>query len=232
MPLVAAKDFESLPSDPMARWLQLRDLMEKRLDSFDDMNEGGNDTVNLLEYVHVLTAAADELGVGALETISPANVREEFDVFRASVAGLATRLSLRSNEDGSLYSVSLGRPTRKKILIEIETLRALIKASELSESQKSRALGQVDQLQVLIIAPKTDIARVGVLLAGIGAFAVGTTAFLADAPKALGTISALVGAEKIEEETEQALIEGFKNRLQIEDLREPRVDQANDEIPF
>jgi hypothetical protein len=137
-------------------------------------------------------------------------------------------------------SVVLTRPTRKKILTEIENLRTTFSISELPEIQKEKAARLIDQLQILIIASRTDIARVGFLLAVIGGFAVGTTSFLADLPPAIGTISALIGADKLEEESEQVLIEDAKRKLQIQDLRENPNEKADsatdpesdDEIPF
>lgn len=224
MPLVAASDFKDLPQEPEVRWLQLRDLIEKCLENGVDMNNGGYETYDLLEYIQVLSAAAEELGIGALGEIPPSNFREEFDTFRASVAALATRLSLRVNMQEIAHSVALARPTRKQIFGEIENLRSTITKSELSELEKVKVSKNIDQLQILIMAPRTDIARIGILLAGIGAFAVGTTSTLADLPSAIGTISALIGADKLEEESEQALIEGARKKLQIQDLRENPSD--------
>lgn len=232
MPLVAADDFASLPKEPVARWLQLRDLVEKRLDSFADINNGGNDRVDLLAYVQILTAAADELEVGSLAEVSPANIHEEIDSFRASVAGLATRLSLRIDHENGVNYVALERPTRKKILVEVENLRFFVQRSDLSDELKKAALAQLDQLQILIIAPKTDIARVGILLTGIGAFIFASTSFLADAPSALGTISALIGVDRMEQEQEQKLIEGVKSKLQIQDLRDIPSDGSTDDTPY
>ncbi|SHL80993.1 hypothetical protein SAMN05444414_1453 [Roseovarius marisflavi] len=228
MSLVAASDFEDLPDEPIARWLQLRDLLEKRLDSLVDFNNDTRATYDFLEYMKILSAAADELEIGALEEISPGNIHDEFDLFRASVSALATRLSLRSGRDNPAQSVALARPTRKKILVEIENLRSKIHLSELSEVQKVKAEKKIDQLQILVVAPRTDISRVGFLLAGIGAFAVGTTSVLADFPQAIGTISVLIGADKLEEENDQILIENAGKKLQIQDLRE----EPNEEIPF
>jgi len=240
MSLVAVSDFKELPPEPEARWLQLRDLVEKRLDERFDMNNGGNETYELLEYVQILTAAADELGIGELLQISPTNIREEFDPFRASVAALATRLSLRLSPKNSTDSVALSRPTRKEILCNIEALRSMISRSDISDENKTKASRIFDQLQILILAPRTDIARVGILLAAIGAFAVGTASLLADLPPAIGTISALIGADKLEEESEQALIEDSRKSIQIQDLRETPDevtnneihDESNDEVPF
>ncbi|MBQ0752213.1 MAG: hypothetical protein KBT70_18625 [Roseovarius sp.] len=240
MPLVAASDFEGLPQQPEARWLQLRDLIEKRLDNGFDMNNGGYETYDLLEYVQILSVAAEELGIGALKEIAPGNVREDFDAFRASVAGLATRLSLRVSVRTIANSVALSRPTRIKVLSEIENLRAMIRSSELSETQKNKAGKQIDQLQIMVISERTDIARVGSILAIIGGIAVGTTSLLADLPPAIGTISALIGRDKLEEESEQALIEDSRKRLQIQDHRQmPNEEnggelgyESGDELPF
>lgn len=240
MSLVSANDFTGLPLEPEARWLQLRDLVEKRLDERFDMNNGGNDTYDSLEYVQILTVAAEELEIGELGQISPSNIREDFDPFRAGVAALATRLSLRLSGAVLTHSVELARPTRKKILAEIENLRATINNSDLPEAQKDKAAKAIDKLQILVIAPRTDIERAGYFLSIIGALAVGATGLLADLPAATGTISALLGADKLEEEKDNALIEGVRKRLEIEDHRESsnenareRMDhEAGDEIPF
>jgi len=240
MPLVEASDFEGLPPEPEARWLRLRDLVEKRLDNGFHMNNGGHETYDLLEYVQVLSAAAEELGIGSLEEISPSNVREDFDTFRADVAAMATRLSLRLTTQNSKHSVALSGPTRKKIVNEIENLRSTISNSELSKAQRTKALRNIDQLHILIVAPRTDILRVGIILVGIGAVTAETTSFLADLPSAIGTITALIGADKQEEESDQALIAHSRKQLQIQDLRETPDEKTNneaddgynDELPF
>ncbi len=226
MPLVAASDFEVLPQEPEARWLQLRDLIETRLDHGFDMNNRSYETYDLLEYVEVLTAAAEELGINGLKNLPPSNIHEEFSTFRASVAALATRLSLRIAPRKFAHSVAIQRPTRKTILLQITKLRAMIDESELSPTKKQKAAQQIDQLHTLVISERTDIAKVGMVLVGIGAFAVGTTSLLADLPNAVGTISMLIGAEKQEEDKEKALIESDRKQLQIEDLRE-----SSDESP-
>ncbi len=221
-----------LPLEPEARWLQLRDLVEKRFFERFDMTNGDFETYEFLEFVQILSAAAEELGVGELLQISPGKIREDFDLFRASVAALATRLSLRLGSQNSANFVALQRPTRKKVLSEIENLRAMIRSSELSETQKNKAGKQIDQLQTMVISERTDIARVGSILAIIGGIAVGTTSLLADLPPAIGTISALIGRDKLEEESEQALIEDSRKRLQIQDHREIPGEVANNEMDY
>lgn len=239
MPLVVASDFEGLPQEPVARWLQLRDLVEKRLDENFNSHDGGYETYDLLEYVNVLSAASEELGVGNLKEVAEGNIRESFDGFRAGVAGLSTRLSLRSLNASTAHSVALSRPRRGEILSNIESLRLMISRSDISVGKKTEASRIVDQLQILILEPRTDIARVGILLAAVGAFAVGTTSLLADLPPAIGTISALIGADKQDETAEFALIETQKKTLQIQDLREPQTttmvnegSNDDDQIPF
>jgi hypothetical protein len=53
---------------------------------------------------------------------------------------------------------------------------------------------------------------------------------LADAPKAIGTIAALIGSDKLAEEEERKLLERDQNPLAIPDLRANPPD--DDEIPF
>ncbi len=227
MPLVAASDFEVLPQEPEARWLQLRDLIETRLDRGFDMNNRSYETYDLLEYAEVLTAAAEELGIEGLKSLSPSNIHEDFATFRASVAALAARLSLRKAPRKFAHSVAIQRPTRKALLLKIAELRAIVDESELSQTKKRNAAKQIDQLHTLVISEQTDIAQVGIVLAGIGAFAVGTASLLADLPTAVGTISMLIGAEKQEEDDEKALIESNRKHLQIEDLRESSDQSAS-----
>ncbi|MCC5987497.1 MAG: hypothetical protein JJT95_07435 [Pararhodobacter sp.] len=227
MPLVFSHDFNKLPLEPIPRWLALRDLVERRLaESFNP--EYGSTDEALIEYWATLKSAADELDVGMLPEVSVSGVRENMDYFRAEVAALATKLSLRKCLENLEFTVSLSRPTRKQVLIQIENLRILIGNSDLPQRTKDSAGEKIDELQSHIVAPRTNISHIGVLLAGIGAVAVGGTSMLADLPAAIGTITSLLGAEKADEDEEQRLIEAADQTPRLEDHR----SQRDEEIPF
>ena len=228
MALILSADFEALPTEPTLRWLKLRDLLERRLESSVESQEGRSDS-DLVEYWSVLANAADELNVGSLPAISHGNIRQSFEVFQSEVIALATRLSLRTPSINRALSVALERPTRAKIHAQIERLRKLVASSELDAERKNKLNAKLDELQTLITAPRTDFGKTLEVLAFIAMVIAGTTSFLADAPDALTTITAMIAADKEAEESEQRAIEVAKEPLSIPDLRH---GTDSDEIPF
>ncbi|MBL3570702.1 hypothetical protein BV509_03470 [Rhodovulum sulfidophilum] len=230
MALVFSSDYDALPTDPQVRWTKLRDLLERRLAEFSNPSEGYAEE-DLIEYCCVLSAAADKLGLGELAAFEINNIRRTFPEFRSSVISLATRLQITSVSGGSENSVAIQRPTRGKITKEIEKLRNLVASSDLPEAQKRKLRDKLDQLQRLIFDPRTDLIKVFAILGNLGAACVNTTALLADAPNAMGTIVALIGHEREEEEKERRLIEAQKVPLQLEDHSQGS-SYDDDEIPF
>ena len=229
MALLLSSDFESLPVDPAQRWLKLRDLVEGKLATMFDDREGNSDG-DLIEYWSILASAAEELKVGKLTAVSHGNLREDFAVFRSEVIELATRLSLRTSTSNRAFSVAIVRPTRAKIHVQIDRLRKLVSESELDAGRQKKLSRKLDELHALVVAPRTDFAKVMVVLAAIGATVASTTSFLADAPNALGTITMLIGADKEAEDEEQKALEAEPERLRLEDKRSE--SENDDEIPF
>ncbi len=229
MAMLLSSDFESLPDDPAQRWLKLRDLVEGRLGNMFDTREGAIDS-DLIEYWSILASAAEELKVGKLRPVSHGNLREDFSIFRSEVTDLATRLSLRTSTSSRSLSVAISRPTRTKIQVQIDRLRKLVAESELDPNRKTRLASKLDELQLLVVAPRTDFGKVMLVLATIGAVIAATTSFLADAPDAIGTITILMGEEKEAEEEEQKALQAEPETLRIEDKRSK--SENDDEIPF
>lgn len=215
MPLLLATDFDELPNEPIARWLSLRDKVEKRLDDSFDFNNGP-ETHQLLEYVEILSAAADELDVGPLELLSPGKVREEFDHFRARVAALATRLSIRQITNSSARYLHLSAPVQDRLLNEVDRLRDIVAKSNLNERKTDKLNSLLDKLTDEIKQERIDYKELMRTLAFCAAGLGGTTAFLADAPDAIATIAQVVGLQ------EEAAEEQEKVRLIAQ---EPAVPQ-------
>ena len=227
MALIFSSDFDSLPAEPASRWIKLRDLVEQRLDDKMLSQEGSSDE-DLIEYYSILSSATAELAMGELPIVFPSEIRQHFASFRAEVIALATRLSLRTSTSNKAFSVALIRPTKARIASQIERLRKIISESELPENRKKRLTKKLDELEELVRAPRTDFAKVMAVLSYLAAGLGGTTAFLAAAPDALVTISALIGQDK--EAEEQQLLEAEQRPLGLPDLR-PRISDS-DEIPF
>ncbi|SLN66172.1 hypothetical protein TRL7639_03755 [Falsiruegeria litorea R37] len=204
MPLLAATDFEDLPSDEIDRWLRLRELLEHRVDESED-HQNGYSRATLLEYTQLINAIATELGLGTIAEAPTGNIHEVIDDFRAEVAAVAARFSLRANKRklASAASVTLSGDVKVRLSEEIAKLRIFVHEAELTEQKKSKILNRLDDLQKEIdedrVRLKSVMTALALCAAGIG----GTTSFLADAPEAAQTIanvSQLVGLQKLANE--------------------------------
>ena len=195
MPLVRIADFENFPSEPIARWLSLRELKEVRLDEGIDY-QNGPATSDLLEYVEVLSASASQLGLQGLPDISPSNVLEEFDHFRAKVAALAPKILMeKSGPLVSSTSLVLSQPVRDLVLSEVEKLESLVEESGYDQAKKATLKSLLRELRNEVDRDAVDYARLMRALCFCAAGLGGTTAFLADAPAAFATISQLIGLQ-------------------------------------
>ena len=225
MALVSSADFDSLPLEPVARWLKLRDLLETRLQNVTDERNGVSDEA-LDEYCTVLVSAAEELALGKFQVFSVTNVREDYARIRSEIIALATKLSIRGATANAACSVALPRSSRAKIIDQIDHLRSIIERSELATKQKEKLFAKLDELDSIIRSPRTDFAKLMMILAAIAA----VTSFLADAPQALATISAVIGEAKEDEEDGQRLLQASQEPLKLADLRDGVAN--DDEIPF
>jgi len=229
MPLVYSADFDNLPAEPALRWLKLRDLVERRLDEVTDTMNGVSDH-DLVEYCSVLASAAEELKLGKFNEFSVGDIRQNYENLRADVIALATRLSIRSSSANAAFSVALPRTSKAKIYNQIERLRAQISGSDMGGDQKKKLFLKLDELHQLVVMPRTDFGKAFAVIAYVAMTVGGSAAFLADAPDAIATISAIIGEAKVAEEEEQRLIEEEKPLIGIPDMREDSSD--SDEIPF
>lgn len=229
MALVTSEDFESLPIEPIPRWLKLRDLLEARLAQVTDEREGVSD-LNLVEYCMVLVSAAEELQLGKFESFSIGSIQQHYAEIRSEIIGLATKLSIKSMVSNVTASVALPRASKAKVFSQIERLRKLIESSDLLDKQKAKLFKKLDELHSIVVATRTDYAKLMAILAAVAAGVAGATAFLADAPDALTTITAIVGEAKEAEEEERRLLQAEREPLQLQDMRSnPEIDE---EIPF
>jgi hypothetical protein len=228
MALVTSADYETLPLDPTRRWLSLHDLLNKRLNDITDPREGISD-FDLIEYCTVLVSAAEELDLGKFEGFSVADVRRVYPTVRAQIIALATKLNMRGSTANAAYSVALPRASKSKLFTQIESLRSLVDKADLSDVQKKKVLAKLDELHTLVLAPRSEFGKVMAIVAYVATTLGGTTAFLADLPDAVTTISSIFGEAKEAEEEEHRFIQVQKAPLQIQDLRK---DSGDDEIPF
>ena len=229
MALVSSSDFDNLPLEPTLRWLKLRDLVEERLEQVTDDRNGVSDDY-LIEYCTILINAARALDIKKFSDFSTYDIRENYPRLRAEIVGLATELGVRFATSNAPMSVELKRPTKKKIFAEIERLRSTVNCSDLSEKQKHQLFEKLDELHRIIISPRADYGRLMVVITCLAMGLSEGTSFLASAPDAIATISALIGHAKEEELEEQRQLQAEKELLQIPDLRAGADEDDN--IPF
>lgn len=157
--------------------------------------------------MRMVSAAADELNIPNIG-MSDNYQRpvDGFDDFLSDVVYVTTKLRLRTAGARDPHSVQLTTRTKGRIELQVRRLRAVIEASDLPEDRKRSLLERLDELSAEMNKPRI---KYGVVMAVIAALSVGVmqgTSFLADAPDAIATITALVGADKEAEDAEQARI--------------------------
>jgi hypothetical protein len=226
--LVSDDQFSTFPTDPIEKWLALESACRRSLNELiTHSSDATTDNVLRLQYMNMIASAAEELGISGIDVPSVAG---NFEPFLMAVTRVSTRLRLKNSGQNHALSVALTRTSKSKLFSQIERLRQLVQDSDLSEHQKKKLFTKLDELYTIVVAPRADFARimavVGFIAAGLG----GTTAFLADAPEAIATISAVVGEAKEQEEEEQRLLQSEKEQLKIQDMR--TSDSSNDEIAF
>ena len=229
MALVSSSDFETLPMDPIKRWLELRDLVEKRLGELIDTQQGASEG-DLVEYCTILISAAEELELGKFDNFSVGGIRQYYPTIRAQIIAMATKLNMRSSTANAAFSVALPKASKTKILAQIELLSHLVEKADLPEKQRDKLLSRLNELRELVIAARTDYARLMAVIACIAAGLGGTTAFLADAPAAIATINAVVGDAKEAEEEEHRQLQALREPLKLQDLRSS--SETDEKISF
>lgn len=226
--LVSDEQFTSFPTEPTEKWLALEATCRRSLNELvTQSRDASADNLLRLQYMNMVASAAEELGILGLDVPT---VEGNFEHFLMAVTRVSTRLRLKSSGRNHAFSVAMPRTTKAKLFTQIERLRKLVVDSEVTESQKKKLGEKLDELEAIIVAPRTDYAKLMAVVASIAFGLGGTTAFLADAPDAIATITAMVGEAKELEENEHRLLQAEKEPLQLQDLR--NSTSIDDEIPF
>lgn len=226
--LVSDEQFSSFPAEPTEKWLALENACRKSLNELiTHSSDASTDGVLRLQYMNMVSSAAEELGVAGVD-VPP--VEGNFEHFLMAVTRVSTRLRLKTSGSNHAFSVTIPRASKSKLFAQIERLRKLVADSDLPETQKKKAFAKLDELHGIVVAPRADYARLMAVVAFLALALEGTTSFLANAPEALVTIVAVIGDAKEQEVEEHRLLEAEKEPLQLQDLR--KSDDLGDEIPF
>lgn len=227
--LISDDDYASLPADPEMKWLALEAKCMSTLNELVSENSNAvADDLLRLQYMNTVHAAAEALGIVDIDV--PPDSVENFGYFLMNVTKVSTKLRLKTSTSRSAFSVEIGRPTKGRLLGEIDRLWRMIEQSDLDRETKQKLKEELAELEQIIVAPRSDFARIMAILGFVGMFVAGTTSTLADGPAAIATITAIIGEEKAEEERTTLMIDSVKSPLQLEDKR--KNPSTDDEPPF
>ncbi|MEL6315749.1 MAG: hypothetical protein AAFQ60_17105 [Pseudomonadota bacterium] len=205
MARLVSSDFDGLPTEPKARWLAIREILEMRLDQAEEFEQGIT-VQDMMQYAYAVAEAAKTLGVGTLELPTPSSISEDFSEFRAKVGGLATHLSLRASHEQHLNS-KLSSEVQERIRLQTARIRELIHGHNEDIRNSDKLLQMLDAFEKEIDGGSLDLSQAMRTLAFIAAGLGGTTAFLADAPQALATIQQTIGLQIAANEEQKAMLQ-------------------------
>ncbi|WP_417261900.1 hypothetical protein [Celeribacter sp.] len=209
MPLLAAADFNELPVEPIARWLQLRDLLEKRLDDEYDFASDREEIISnriLYEYYTTVRGTAPEELQNDLPTIGRENLHESIEYFRAEVAAVAAQSLFHSTKMGAV-SLRLAKNVEERLLEEAEKLRQIVMSSDLDITKKEKLFSLINKLIAEIENGQLNYKNITSILGSLAIGMTMTTTFLAEAPEALATIQQLIGFQQEAQDSKQNLLE-------------------------
>lgn len=202
--LMSAGDFETLPDDPMERFVKVEEICRRNMNLMirDDTNSRFDGIIRT-QYMNVVAAAAHELGIEGLDyPYNMDNPLGQLGDFMLKANGISTRFRLRASSRKPESSVRLASKTRGRIEQQIQKLRNIITESSLSADRQNALLRKLDELSVELSQPRLSFGKVMAIIAIVSAGVAGTTGFLADTPDAIATITSLIGADKEAEDAE------------------------------
>lgn len=243
--LITAEDFAALPPDPEHKFVELEQICRRNMSSMISGNRSDDfDAVIRLQYMTIVAAAAQELGITGVEyPIHAEYPVNELGSFMLQAQGVATRIRLRAMGENAPYSVKLANRTRALIELQIRSLRDTISEAPLPEDRRKALLAKLDELSAELNSPRLSFAKTMQLLAYVGAAIGGTTAFVANAseamangPVAIAKIISLIGTDKVAEEEEASRLGTPPKSLPApvaKKLPPPAFDSDLDEdVPF
>ncbi len=236
--ILDASDFANAPQDPELKFAFLEDIARRNVFAIIDNSQTQSlDSLLRRTYMSTVSALASKLGIIGITT-SPKNTDEgAFYDFLMEANAVTTAIRVSGLTETGPFTVQLGVDTKGRIHGHIEALRGAIERSSLAPSRKKALLEKLEELRGEVDGRRLSFAKT---MAILGAFAVGATSFLADAPDAQKTLTDLIadiGGDKLKENAEVLRLNGPP--LQIEDQRPVATrtpiswaDDDLDDVPF
>ncbi|WFU47728.1 hypothetical protein [Sinorhizobium terangae] len=201
--LITEQDYDALPEEPALKFVALEAICRRNMNQFiSEQTPATFDRMIEMQYMSVVSAAAEELGIGGLSY--PSHLDEPYTAFNdflLEAAAAVTRIRLR-NSSSKAGSVRLSQRSRAKIELQLRRLEQLIEEAEMSEGRRKALLQRIDQFRHELDQTRLSFGKAMALLAAVSLGITSGTSFLADAPEAIATITSLIGADKEAEDQE------------------------------
>jgi hypothetical protein len=236
--LISDADYDTLPPEPEKRFAAIERICRKNMMALisTETSEGYDSLLRTL-YMTIVTATAEELGIDGIRYIDHMNsLEDDLREFMRIATGVAAKIRLRNSSGRDALSVRLGNRTKALIENELTKLKASVVESSLSEDKKVRLLGKIEEFRTELHKERLRFGISLAVLASIGAIVGGTTAFLAEAPAAIATITHLIGVDKDKEDAEMLRLDGPPEAKRIAaplaSVKGSRLVPMDDDIPF
>lgn len=196
--LVSEDDYDSLPEEPDLKWVELEEIARaKQIQIEGRFSEDGAYEALRLQYMAVVSAAAEELGIdGIYFDGSIRDVQDSYYAFVRDVQSASTRIRLRHSGRKNRDTVAISENGRDIIIHQTKKLIHIVEESDLAEKEKEKYIGYARNIIEEISRPRVRISSSAKLIGSIAAgIALGTSA-IADAPEAISIIIGVLGIEK------------------------------------
>ena len=235
--LISDEAYDTLPAEAEKRFTAIERICRKNMMAMlSEDNHQSFEALVQTQYMTIVTASAEELGIAGIQYVDHFDsVSQDLREVLRQVTGVTAKIKLRNSSSRDALSVRLGRKTKGLIENELTKLRDAVKDSTLSDDKKARLLDKIGEFRTELHKERLRFGVSLSVLASIGAMVGGTTAFLAEAPDAIVTITHLIGVDKQKEDDEIIRLEGpLKPKLLAPPPAATKTawDTLDDDIPF
>ena len=230
--LLDIDDIEGLPHENGPRWAALESLARHRLQlALSDDEAGRSEKYLKLQYMQIVVAAADELGVQNISVPGGNDPASQLDAFMISAQAAATRIYLSSDQSNTLSGIRIGQNTKREIRSLVKEIHNSIPDLDLPSRQEERLKKALTNFQSDLEMPRSrysiGAAHLVIALTVLN-LAVNTTAILPTAIESVQKIQSLWGEEKERSEARSIGIDYEKPTALLEAPRKQIEDQRND----
>jgi hypothetical protein len=220
MLFLSEKDYQNAPEDPEEKFAFLADRCQQALYARVGNGDVANiDHATLRQYIAIIRSLAKTLGINEIPQRSNSHVSHQIEEMLAAAAAVISRVRLAGASVNRKNTVALAASTKIEIEKKISRLRIYISQADMPEKKRKQLLDKLNELSRLLEESRVKLSNVFIILSSV---ALGATAFLAEIPDALRTVTSvitMIAGDKEAEDAEKARLDAPTQPLAIEDKR-------------